>query len=182
MKKFNVIGIDLAKNVMQVCKIDQNGELHSNKAMSPTKLKELLAKSKPSIVAMEGCGSCHYWARLAREFGHDVRIISPKKVKAYLQGHKTDANDALAIAVASLQCGVIFSQIKEIDQQTLQTLETSRKFLDRERIALSNHIRAYVYLITHNPQPCLKACQALAVSSMRCRRSEESYLLVESVD
>ena len=43
---------------MQVCKIDQNGELHSNKAMSPIKLKELLAKSKPSIVAMEGCGGC----------------------------------------------------------------------------------------------------------------------------
>ena len=145
MKKSNVIGIDLAKNVMQVCKIDKNGELHSNKAMSPNKLKELLAKSIPSIVAMEGCGACHYWARLAREHGHDVKIISPKRVKAYLQGHKTDANDALAIAIASIQCGMIFSQIKEIEQQSLQSLETSRKFLDKEFTALSNHIRAYLY-------------------------------------
>ena len=145
MKKSNVIGIDLAKHVIQVCKIDKHGELISNKAISPSKLKALLAKSIPSIVAMEGCGSCHYWARLARKYGHDVRVISPKKVKAFLQGHKTDANDALAIAIASTQVGMRFSQIKEVDQQSLQTLEKSRKFLDKELTALNNHIRAYLY-------------------------------------
>ena len=66
MKNSNVIGIDLAKDVIQVCKIDKHGELLSNKAISPSKLKELLAKTVPSIVAMEGCGACHYWARLAQ--------------------------------------------------------------------------------------------------------------------
>ena len=113
--------------------------------MSPSKLKALLANSIPSIVAMEGCGSCHYWARLARKNGHDVRIISPRRVKAFLQGHKTDANDALAVAIASTQFGMIFSQIKAEEQQSLQTLETSRKFLDKELTALNNHIRAYLY-------------------------------------
>ena len=145
MQKLNVFGIDLAKNVLQVCKINPHGELISNKAISPNKLKELLANAIPSIVAMEGCGACHYWARLALKFGHDVRIISPKKIKAFLQGHKTDANDALAIAVASTQPGMIFSQIKNIEQQSLQSLETSRKFLDKELTALGNHIRAYLY-------------------------------------
>ena len=96
---------------------------------------------------MEGCGACHYWARLAQaqKHGHDVRVISPKKVKGFLQGHKTDANDALAIAVASIQLGMKFSQIKTEEQQSLQTLETSRKFLDKELVALNNHIRAYLY-------------------------------------
>lgn len=145
MKNSNVIGIDLAKNVIQVCKIDKHGELLSNKAISPSKLKELLAKSTPSIVAMEACGACHYWARLAQNYGHDARIISPKKVKAFLQGHKTDANDALAITIASTQFGMNFSQIKSEEQQSLQTLETSRKFLDKELVALNNHIRAYLY-------------------------------------
>jgi len=145
MQNSNVIGIDLAKNVMQACKIDKHGELTSNKAISPNKLKELLAKSSSSIVAMEGCGACHYWARLAQKHGHDVRIISPKKVKAFLQGHKTDANDALAIAIAATQYGMIFSQIKDEEQQSLQTLETSRKYLDKEFTALNNHIRAYLY-------------------------------------
>jgi transposase len=45
MKNSNVIGIDLAKDVIQVCKIDKHGELISNKAISPNKLKELLAKT-----------------------------------------------------------------------------------------------------------------------------------------
>ena len=145
MQNSNVIGIDLAKNVIQVCKIDKHGELTSNKAMSPSKLKALLAKSIPSIVAMEGCGSCHFWARLAQTYGHDVRIISPRRVKAFLQGHKTDANDALAVAIASTQFGMVFSQIKAEEQQSLQTLETSRKFLDKELTALNNHLRAYLY-------------------------------------
>jgi transposase len=137
MQNSNVIGIDLAKNVIQVCKIDKQGELTSNKAMNPSKLKALLAKSIPSIVAIEGCGACHYWARLARKHGHDVRIISPRRVKAFLQGHKTDANDALAVAIAATQFGMVFSQIKEEEQQSLQTLETSRKFLDKELSALN---------------------------------------------
>lgn len=145
MKNSNVIGIDLAKNVIQVCRINKHGELFSNKAVSPNKLKVLLAKATPSIVAMEGCGSCHYWARLAQTYGHDVRIISPRRVKAFLQGHKTDANDALAVAIASTQFGMVFSQIKEEEQQSLQTLETSRKFLDKELTALNNHLRAYLY-------------------------------------
>lgn len=146
MNTSNVFGIDLAKSVIQACKIDQNGgELIFNKAFSPMKLRELLAKSPASIVAMEGCGSCHYWGRLAKEYGHEVRIISPKKVKGFLQVHKTDANDALAVAIAAMQVGMVFSQPKEIEQQSLQTLEKSRKFLDRGLLALSNHIRAFLY-------------------------------------
>jgi transposase len=145
MTNTNVIGIDLAKNIIQICTINKHGEILSNKAITPIKLKELLAKLKPAIVAMEGCGSCHYWARFAQKQGHEIRIISPKKVKAYLQGQKTDANDALAIAVASMQVGMVFSQLKTEEQQMLQTLESSRKFLDKEATALSNHIRAYLY-------------------------------------
>ena len=85
------------------------------------------------------------FARLAQTYGHDVRIISPRRVKAFLQGHKTDANDALAVAIAATQFGMVFSQIKAEEQQSLQTLETSRKFLDKELTALNNHIRAYLY-------------------------------------
>jgi len=145
MKKLNVIAIDLAKNILQVCKISKHGELLLNKSMRPGKLKELLAKASPSIVAMEGCGSCHYWGRLAREYGHEVRILSPKKVKAFVQGQKTDANDALGIAIAAIQVGMVYGSLKEEDQQILQTLETSRKFLDKELTALGNHIRAYLF-------------------------------------
>ncbi len=146
MNNSNVFGVDLAKDVIQACKINSNGgELFFNRAVSPKKLKEMLVKSPPSIVAMEGCGSCHYWGRVAKKYGHEVRIISPKKVKGFLQGQKTDANDALAIAIAAMQIGMVFSPAKEVEQQSLQTLETSRKFLDKGLLSLSNHIRAFLY-------------------------------------
>lgn len=77
----NVIAIDLAKNVLQICHISVHGELLFNRALSRQKAKEFLTKSKQSIVAMEGCCGCHYWGQ--------VRIINPKKVKGYLEGHKT---------------------------------------------------------------------------------------------
>jgi|GEM_PF-1208868 transposase len=120
----------------------------SNIAKFQPRDRQLPARSDvwtPSIVVMEGCGTCHYWGRLALSFGHEVRIINPKKVKGFLQGQKTDANDALAIATAAMQASVKFSQVKSEEQQTLQTLETSRKFLDKELTALNNHIRAYLY-------------------------------------
>lgn len=62
-----------------------------------------------------------------------------------MQGHKTDANDALAVAIAATQVGMIFSPPKEVEQQSLQTLEKSRKFLGRGLLALSNHMRAFLY-------------------------------------
>jgi len=145
MNNTTVIGIDLAKNVIQACLIDKHGSIVYNKAVTRNKLKQLLANLPPAIVAMEGCGSCHYWGQLAEQLGHQARIISPKKVKAFLQGHKTDANDALAIAIAATQPGMVFSRIKTKEQQSLQTLEKSRKFLDKELTALGNHIRAYLY-------------------------------------
>jgi transposase len=145
MLKSNIIGIDLAKNILQICHISKQGELISNKAVRRQKLKQILANQQPAVVAIEDCGSSHYWGRYAEQFGHDVRIISPKKVKGFLQDHKTDANDALAIANASLQIGLKTSKPKSEEQQTLQTLDTSRLFLSRSITALGNHLRAMLY-------------------------------------
>ncbi len=163
MKKSNLLGIDLAKNVIQVCTISKDGELLSNKAISPKKLKELLANIKPSIVAMEGCSACNFWGRLAKSHGHDVRIISPRKVKAFLQGQKTDANDAVAIAVAASQVGMVFSQLKSEDQQLMQSIESNRKFIDKERVALMNHMRANLYEYGITTRQGLKSFKQLIV-------------------
>lgn len=90
---------------------------------------------------MEGCCGCHYWGQLAQAYGHDVRIINPKKVKGYLEGHKTDHNDALAIANSAAQIGIKYSRPKSIEQQAMQSLESSRRFLSRSVVSLGQHIR-----------------------------------------
>lgn len=94
---------------------------------------------------MEGCGSCNCWGRLVKSYGHEVRVISPKKIKGFLQGQKTDAYDALAIAIAVMPIGMTFSPIKGVDQQSLQTLETSRKFLSNELVELGSPLCAFLY-------------------------------------
>jgi transposase len=131
--------------VIQVAKISKNGEILFNKASSPSKVKEILANTKPCIVAMEGCGSFHYWGRLAISYGHQVRGMSPNKVKPFITNQKTDSNDAIGIAVAATQLGMMFSPVKNIEQHTLQSINTSRKFLDKITTSLGNNIRALLY-------------------------------------
>jgi len=72
----NVIAIDLAKNIFQVCKTDKHGNVIFNKTMTRKKLKEFLIKEKQSLVAMESCGGTHYWARFSKQAGHYVKVIS----------------------------------------------------------------------------------------------------------
>ncbi|KZN45706.1 IS110 family transposase [Pseudoalteromonas luteoviolacea] len=141
MNNRNVIALDLAKNIIQVAKVSKHGEIVFNKAQSPSKVRQILANSPPSIVAMEGCGSFHYWGRIAQSYGHEVR----EHVKPYISKQKTDANDAIGIAIAAIQPNMPFSPVKNIEQQILQTFTVSRKFLDKQLTQLGNHIRALFY-------------------------------------
>lgn len=61
-----VIGLNLAKSVFQlhiVC--IESGEIQRRQIKS-AKLTEFFAKCSRSLVAMEACGSSHYWARTIR--------------------------------------------------------------------------------------------------------------------
>tara|TARA_R110000868_G_scaffold136290_1_gene349193 strand:+ start:337 stop:1362 length:1026 start_codon:yes stop_codon:yes gene_type:complete len=145
MTKHNVIALDLAKLVIQIAKVSKHGELLFNKAQSPDKVREILANTAPSVVAFEGCGSAHYWGRLAQQYGHTACMMSPRKVKPYIGGQKNDANDAIGIAVAARQLHMTFSPIKTLEQQTIQSINTSRRFLDKTLTALNNHIRGILY-------------------------------------
>lgn len=145
MNNRNLIAIDLAKTVFQVCHVSASGKTLSNQSLSRKQLKELLINSQPSIVAFEACGSSHYWGRFAKTWGHRVRMLPPKAVKPFRQGHKTDKSDAQAIAIAAQHEPIKSCALMNIEQQTLQSFETSRRYISRQCRALSNHIRALVY-------------------------------------
>lgn len=145
MTKRNVIAIDLAKNVFQVCRVSTSGKTLSNKPLNRERLKELLVNSQPSIVAFEACGSSHYWGRFAQAHGHIVRMLPPKAVKAFRQGHKTDETDAQAIAIAAQQEAIKPCNLMNVEQQTLQSFESSRRYIGKQCRALANHIRALAY-------------------------------------
>ena len=58
-----VIGIDLAKRSFHLCGMDAQGRRVFSKQVSRAKLAQELANRPPCLVAMEACGSAHYWAR-----------------------------------------------------------------------------------------------------------------------
>jgi transposase len=49
---------------------------------------------------MEACPTSHYWAREIAALGHEVRLMPPQYVKAYVKRNKNDAADAAAICEA----------------------------------------------------------------------------------
>jgi transposase len=95
-----------------------------------------------SPIGMEACGSAHYWARLARSYGHEVRLMPPAYVKAYVKRNKTDAHDAAAICEAVARPTMRFVPIKsEADQATVM-LHRMRTSFVQKRTAAANQLRA----------------------------------------
>ena len=70
-----------------------------------------------------------------------MTIIPAKAVTPYRQGHKTDSNDALAVAEAACRPSIKRVLLKSIEQQGLQSIQRSRELLVQNRTGLSNHVR-----------------------------------------
>lgn len=141
MKECNVIAIDLAKDIFQVCIMNSQGKIISNQALSRRKLIDWLAQQPLSVVTMESCGGASYWARLVLSLGHEVMIIPPRQVKPFRTGQKTDPNDAVAIAVASCAPNIRPARCLTVEQQALQAIDKMRDMLDKQKLQISNQIR-----------------------------------------
>jgi len=141
MSYSTTVGVDLAKNVIQVSVVSGTGKELLNRSLTRRKFAEFLCKQKPALVAFEACATSHYWARTAQRHGHTARIIPAKAVAPFRQGHKTDSNDALAVAEAARRPNFKEAPMKTLDQQGLQAVQRSRDLLVQESTALSNHLR-----------------------------------------
>ena len=101
-----VVGIDLAKRSFQVYGVDERGQRVISKTFTRTRLCEFMANLPACTVAMEACGSAHYWARTFRAYGHEVRLIAPQFVKPFVKSNQNDAVDAFgAEQMAEQQTG-----------------------------------------------------------------------------
>jgi len=141
MNQNNVIAIDLAKNVFDICVLDKVNKVRSEKSVRRSNLEKYLSQQTPSLVAMEACAGAHYWSRIAQSHGHLVILLPAKFVTAFRQGQKTDANDALAIGIAARQPKVKSVAVKTLEQQDLQSSQRVREHLCAQRTAVSNMIR-----------------------------------------
>jgi transposase len=60
MHKLTIIGVDLAKHVIQVSIMNTQGKEVLNRTISRAKFSEFITKQKPSLFAFEACASSHY--------------------------------------------------------------------------------------------------------------------------
>lgn len=135
------VGVDLAKETIQVCQVAANKVL-MNRDMAPKQFTRWLATHKPARVIFEACATSNYWQQRALEAGHDARLISAKLVAQVRQNQKTDKNDALAIVQASQLTGIQYIHGKTVEQQELQTLMRLRELSVKQRQALGQQLEA----------------------------------------
>ncbi|HHN6585592.1 TPA: hypothetical protein ACP61A_004729 [Escherichia coli] len=98
-----IIGIALAKRVFQVNIVSAQDE---NKMITREKLTAFIVQQPPSRIVMEACGSANYWSRQFRQYGHEVKQISPQYVTPFRMGSKNDKNNEAAIVEADSRPGM----------------------------------------------------------------------------
>lgn len=139
--KLTRIGVDLAKQVFQIHGVDSHEQVKCRKQLKRGQMLDFFRQQEPCLVAMEACGSSHYWARELRQLGHEVRLIAPQFVKPYVKSGKNDANDAEAICEAASRPTMRYVTVKNAEQQASQSVHRIRSRLIRARTALLNEIR-----------------------------------------
>jgi transposase len=98
----------------------------------------------PCLIGMEACASSHHWARELMRLGHEVRLIPPSYVKAYVRRQKNDAADAAAICEAVTRPSMRFVPVKTVEQQSVLMLHRARELLVSQRTGLINALRGHL--------------------------------------
>lgn len=140
-QELSVVGIDIAKRVFHLVGMDERGTIILRKRLARGEVLSFMANLPRVTVGMEACGGAHEWARPLREQGHDVKLMAPRYVKAYVKTNKNDMRDAEAIAEAVTRPSMRFVPIKTVNQQDVQALHRVRERLMGARTGLINEMR-----------------------------------------
>ena len=135
------VGIDLAKNIFQICAVDQRGKVIFNKTVKRAELPEFMGNIPTCEVVLESCASSNYWTQVFSRYGHTVKLINPAYVRPYVKTNKNDAADAEALCEAAARPTMRFVQPKTSKQQDVQLVHRVRSRLVSRRTSLSNQIR-----------------------------------------
>lgn len=143
MEEISVIGIDLAKNVFELCALSRSGEAVWTKRLKRLAFIKFMEEEAPRcLIGMEACGGAHYWGRWHLARGFKVKLMAPKPVKAYRQGmHKNDARDARATAEAASRSHVAPVRVKSEKSQVVQALVRIRTRRIRQMVQTANQLR-----------------------------------------
>lgn len=142
--QITTIGLDIAKNVFQIHGVDGEGRVVLRRKVKRDQLLALFGGLKPCLIGIEACATAHHWARQLQALGHEVRLMPPAYVKAYVKRNKNDAADAEAICEAVTRPTMRFVPIKSADAQSVLMLHRARHLLVRQRTAQVSAMRAHL--------------------------------------
>ena len=144
------VGVDLASRKIQVCYLRKNGTVFNSQLKREDFFKFIenkddLFEGRRMRVGFESCGACNFWARECGKHGHEYRIISPAKIKAFLSFDKTDAIDAFGIYKATFNASIPSIACRSEENQTLLNLLNVREQFSKQLIQTQNAHRALLY-------------------------------------
>lgn len=79
------IGLDIAKNFFQVHAVDAVGQVVLRRKLSRGEVLRFFEGQPKVLVGIEACGTGHFWAREIAALGHEVKLLPPTYVKAYVK-------------------------------------------------------------------------------------------------
>lgn len=138
------VGLDIAKNVFQVHGVDRRGKAVLRKRLARGKVLGFFATLPRCLIGLEACGGAHYWARELAKLGHEVRLMPPQYVKAYVKTNKHDPADAEACCEAVQRPGMRFVPTKSEVQQATLMLHRVRDLLIAQRTATISALRGHM--------------------------------------
>lgn len=142
---YTIIGVDLAKRVFQLHWVEmETGEI-CRRQLKRQQVAEFFVNHSSCIIAMEACGSAHYWGRKFAAMGHEVRLIAAQFVRPFVKSNKTDVADAQAIWEAVQRPDMKFVALKTEEQQSILTLHRMREQLVKMRTMQVNQLRGLLY-------------------------------------
>jgi transposase len=142
--EIKTVGLDIGKSWFHFVGCNQAGKPMARHKFNRKQLMHFIGNLPACLIGIEACPGSQHLARAFQRYGHDVRLIAPKFIKAYLKSQKNDFNDAEAIAEAVSRPTMRFVTVKSNEQLDLQALHRIREQLVGERTAIINQIRAFL--------------------------------------
>jgi transposase len=143
VEQISRIGMDTSKHFFQLHGVNAAEKVVLRKKLRRKEMVAFFKALAPTVIGIEACGASHYWARLLRSFGHEVKLIAPQLVKPYVKRGKNDGADAEALCEAMSRPTMRFVPVKTAEQQAALMLVGIRDRLIRNRTQLANAIRGY---------------------------------------
>ncbi|MFD2741747.1 IS110 family transposase [Sulfitobacter aestuarii] len=144
MFEVSTVGVDLAKNVIQVHGVDADDKVVVRRQLRRNQFLSFCEGRPRCLIGMEACFGAHHWGRRLQEMGHEVRLMPPSYVKPYVKRGETDAADAEAICEAVTRPSMRFVPVKSKADSAALVLHRARDFLVGQVTQTGNAIRAHM--------------------------------------